>query len=110
MKNVTLRIASGRIGAVQCPMGSFYHPILPQLTRRTTARSSMMSLAIKMISLMWPLLAFLTPRAFVLAIPPLNASQGPEALATRSYFYVGGEYVDVICPFTSNRCLCWLTD
>ena len=26
----------------------------------------------------------------------LNASQGPEALAARTYFYVGGRYVDVM--------------
>ncbi|KAL8825380.1 MAG: hypothetical protein Q9191_004453 [Dirinaria sp. TL-2023a] len=46
-----------------------------------------------MIGLMWPLLVVM-PRAFVLATSPLNPNRSPEALATRSYFYVGGEYVD----------------
>ena len=57
-----------------------------------------MLLETRMMGNMWPLLALLMPQTSVLANAFVNASQGPEALATRSFFYVGGDYVDVIVP------------
>ena len=54
-----------------------------------------------MVHLKVLLVTILELACLVPVITPLNFSLGPEALATRSYFYIGGEYVDVcIC-----RCL-----
>ena len=49
-----------------------------------------------MIELQWLVLAVVLPQLFTLGTALVNASQGPEALATRNYFYVGGRYVNVM--------------
>ena len=48
-----------------------------------------------MSSFIWPLLVALLAGASISNNDSVNADQGPETLASRSYFYVGGEYVDV---------------
>lgn len=45
----------------------------------------------KMFKVMWPLLALLiSVNAF------MDVSEDTEAMAARSYFYVGGEYIPVL--------------
>ena len=61
-----------------------------------------MQSAVKMFLATWLMLVLLMPRASMSPIAFVNASQGPEALATRTYFYVGGEYVDVLFPHPSS--------
>ncbi len=60
-----------------------------------TLGNNIMSQATNKSITMWSLLNLLLSQASIFAIASLNTSQSPEALATRSYFYVGGEYVDV---------------
>lgn len=54
-----------------------------------------MSLNTSFLRILWPLLGLLMLRPSTYALAFVNASQGPEALTTRNYFYVGGGYVDV---------------
>ena len=51
-----------------------------------------------MLKSMWPLLVLIMPQVSVFGTAFINASQDSEAVATRSYFYVGGGYVDVMFP------------
>ncbi|KAL9002047.1 MAG: hypothetical protein Q9188_005004 [Gyalolechia gomerana] len=47
-----------------------------------------------MVGIQWLLLATIIPCVLTFATGLVNVSQGPEALAARKYFYVGGHYVN----------------
>ena len=51
--------------------------------------------SIEMFNFMWPLLAALMVGGYSLNTASTNAGNSSETLASRSYFYVGGEYVHV---------------
>ena len=71
------------------------------LSQYCIQRDFSLTKGVKMLKFMWPLLALIMPQVSVFGTAFINASQGPEAVATRGYFYVGGGYVDVIFPFIS---------
>ena len=70
----------------------------PAKYRIVACRTNIMQSAVKMLLATWAIFVLLMPRASMSATAFVNASQGPEALATRTYFYVGGGYVDVLFP------------
>lgn len=49
-----------------------------------------------MVKLQWSFWAAIVSRLIVLGTSLVNASQNSEVLAARRYFYVGGQYVDVM--------------
>lgn len=51
---------------------------------------------IRMVKFVWLMLVVVISQASIYVPGLVNASQGPEAYAARSYFYVGGQYVDVL--------------
>ena len=55
-----------------------------------------------MINLPWLLGAVIIPQLLALAIGAVSAAQGPEALAARRYFYVGGQYAKVMSHRTNS--------